>query len=658
MAANTEPSNERRRMRRPLRQLTALPIALVAGIAMLSAPANAAEAWQRQSPALSTPWSHLVGPNNALPEYPRPQMARARWLNLNGVWAYTGRSRDTAVSTPPSADDYDEKILVPYPTESALSGIKRHDDQMWYRKVFELPGTWRGQRVLLHFGAVDQTATVWVNNRRVAHHEGGFTEFSADITDALKWTGTQEIVVRAHDRNEDGPFAVGKQRNDPEGLFYTGASGIWQTVWMEPVRAAHIRKLSITPDLAGFTVTPRVSGTTDERAEVIVSAPNGATLARSSAEPGKPVRVQVPEPRVWTPEDPYLYDLDVRLVSASGKVVDEVASYGGLRTISTVRDPQGRPRIALNNKIIFLHGPLDQGYWPDGIYTAPTDDALRFDLERTKALGMNFVRKHAKVEPARWYYWADRLGLLVWQDMPSLDVSLDIPVGPASDPAPEAKANFERELVEMIHQLRSVTSIAGWVVFNEGWGEFDTARITNMAKTADPTRMVNANSGVNCCKSRPDSRAGDVYDDHTYVGPGRPVLHDNPATPRDERAMLGNRPVPREHRVVVDGEYGGLGLVPDGNRWPGKPQAYEMATSRARLTQRYVEVSRDLEEVVRRGGLSGAVYTQTTDVENEVNGFMTYDRWLVKVTLRTVAERNRAVIAAGEQVAAPPDPRR
>jgi hypothetical protein len=625
---------------------------------MVNAPANAAESWQRQRPPLSTPWTHLVGPSNALPEYPRPQMVRKRWLSLNGVWTYTGRSADSALTKPPSANKYDERILVPFPTESALSGIQRHDDQMWYRREFKLPGTWRGQRILLHFGAVDQVATVWVNGQKVAHHEGGYTAFSADITSALRWTGTQEIIVAAEDRNEANPFAVGKQRNEPEGLFYTGASGIWQTVWMEPVRAAHIDKLDVTPDMTGITVTPRVSGTSNQRVEVIVSEPGGREVARSTAKPRETVRVAVPNPRLWSPEDPYLYDLQVRLVSPSGKEVDEVSSYAGLRTISTIPDAKGRPRIALNGKATFLHGPLDQGYWPDGIYTAPTDDALRFDLERTKALGMNFVRKHAKVEPARWYYWADKLGLLVWQDMPSLDVSLDIPVGPAPDPSPEAKAHFEAELSEMVDQLRSVTSIIGWVPFNEGWGEFDTARIANKVKAEDPTRMVNANSGVNCCKSRGDTRAGDVYDDHTYVGPGRPVLHDNPGTPRDERLMLGDRPIPLEHRVVVNGEYGGLGLVLNGNRWPGRPQAYEMTDSQARLTQRYVEVSRDLEDEVRKGGLSGAIYTQTTDVENEVNGFMSYDRWLVKVVLRTVADRNRAVIAAGANLAAPPDIRR
>jgi hypothetical protein len=568
-------------------------------------------------------------------------------MSLNGVWDYTGRFEQAALAAPPPANEYHEQILVPYPTESALSGIQHHDDQMWYRKVFKLPSTWRGRHVLLHFGAVDQIATVWVNHQPVAYHEGGYTEFSADITRALRPGSQQELTVRVEDRNEANPFPVGKQRNRPEGMFYTGASGIWQTVWLEPVRTEHIDKLDITPDLTGFTITPRVSGTDNKRVQVVVAKPGGGAATARSGPPGAPLRVPVLNPRLWTPDDPYLYDIKVRLVGPSGKAVDEVSSYAGLRTIGIVNDAKGRPRIALNGKIIFLHGPLDQGFWPDGIYTAPTDDALRFDLEQTKALGMNFVRKHAKVEPARWYYWADKLGLMVWQDMPSLDVSVDIPTGPAPDPVPAAKANFEKELSEIVDQLRSVTSIIGWVVFNEGWGEYDTARIANAVKAEDPTRMVNASSGVNCCKSRGDSMAGDVYDDHTYVGPGRPVVRDE----HDDRAKVPDKPpVPVDRRVRVDGEYGGLGLVLNENRWPGRPQAYEMTDGQARLTQRYVEVSRDLEKAVREGGLSGAIYTQTTDVENEVNGYLSYDRRLVKMDLGTVADRSRAVIAAGSQM--------
>ncbi|WP_207222851.1 glycoside hydrolase family 2 protein [Herbihabitans rhizosphaerae] len=582
----------------------------------MTTPAHAEPA----APALTTPWTSQVNPDNALPEYPRPQLTRPKWQNLNGLWEYTTRGQKRP-------DRYGEQILVPYPPESALSGIGRHDDRMWYRRTFEVPPDWRGQRVLLHFGAVDQVATVWVNNQQVATHEGGYTAFSADVTDALRAGGPQEIVVRAEDRNEINTYPVGKQRNDPGGILYTGASGIWQTVWLEPVPAAHVSTVDITPELTGFSVTPRVSGATGERAEVIVRAPGGAEVARAQGEPGRPIWLAVPDPHLWTPEDPYLYDITVRLLDQTGKAGDEVGGYAGLRTVSTVRDAAGRPRIAVNGKITFLHGPLDQGYWPDGIYTAPTDDALRFDLEKTKELGFNFVRKHVKVEPARWYYWADRLGLLVWQDMPSLPVLLDNPPGPQAPPVPEAQRHFETELDAMINQLRSVTSIIGWVPFNEGWGEYDTARIAAHVKALDPTRHVNANSGVNCCHSHPDSGAGDVYDDHTYVGPGRPVVKDA--------------------RSIVDGEYGGLGLVVDGHVWPGRPQAYEMTDSPEQLTRRYVEVSEDLVKVIESNGLSGAIYTQTTDVENEVNGFLTYDRRVMKPDLSVVAQHNRAAIEAG-----------
>ena len=621
-------------------RMAVVVLALFAVGAAGGAPANAAVMWHPKPALLPTPWTKLVGPDNALPDYPRPQMVRSSWLNLNGVWSYMGRSAGAILPAPPPPGAYREQILVPYPVESALSGIAHHDDEMWYRKVFKVPAGWLGRHVLLHFGAVDQIATVWVNGQQVAHHEGGYTEFSADITKALRGPGSQVITVQVQDRNEANAFPVGKQRNNPAGIFYTGASGIWQTVWLEPVRAAHIDKLDITPDLAGLTVTPRVSGTTDERAVVVAADPAGRVVATGSGRAGETIRLPIPNPHLWTPDDPYLYDLTVAVVSPSGKVLDAVTSYSGLRTIGIVPDPSGRPRIALNGRITFLHGPLDQGYWPDGIYTAPTDDALKSDLQRIKELGMNFVRKHGKVEPARWYYWADKLGLLVWQDMPSLDVSLAIPVGPAPQPVPAAKANFERELSAMVDQLRSVTSIVAWVPFNEGWGEFDAARIANAVKAADPTRLVDANSGVNCCKSRGDTGAGDIYDDHTYVGPGRP-------------AAL------RDRRVEVDGEYGGLGLILDKNRWPGRSQTYEMTRSTDRLTGRDVDVSRALDAVVWRGGLSGAIYTQTTDVENEVNGFLSYDRWVVKMIAPIVADRSRTVIAAGTPgLPAPPDVRR
>ncbi|MFJ1763332.1 glycoside hydrolase family 2 protein [Amycolatopsis sp. NPDC088138] len=577
--------------------------------------------WRRLDPVLPTPWSADVGPDNALPEYPRPQLTRPRWLNLNGVWEYAGWP---AAADEPRPSGYAERILVPFPPESALSGIGRRDEVLWYRRLVEIPDDWRGDRILLHFGAVDQKAQVWVNNQLVVTHEGGYTAFSADITDVLRSSDPQELTVRVEDRTDIEPFPVGKQRNTPGGICYTASSGIWQTVWLEPVPAARVERLDLTPDLTGVTVFPQVTG--GDEVVVVLSTTEGE-VARGSGGAGTSVRVDVPEPHLWTPDDPHLYTLEVRLLDHHGAVLDEVGSYTGLRTIGLIPDADGRPRIALNGRITFLHGPLDQGYWPDGISTAPTDDALRFDLEKTKELGFNFVRKHVKVEPARWYFWADTLGLVVWQDMPSLTVSFDGPPGIAPDPVPQARERFEAELIKMITQLRAVPSIVGWVPFNEGWGEYDTARVAELVKSLDPTRLVIANSGVNCCFSRPDAGAGDVYDDHTYVGPGEPAVRDG--------------------RAIVDGEYGGLGLVLDDHRWPGPPNAYEMTSTSERLTERYAEVSARLERVIAERGLSGAVYTQTTDVENEVNGLLTYDREVMKVDPAIVAKCARAVIDAG-----------
>jgi hypothetical protein len=616
------------RSRRPFARFRVLlfAAALLSAAAGPSAHTAPLGGWQPKDPPLTTPWTNQVGPDNALPDYPRPQMTRPRWKNLNGVWDFAGAAE------PPSQPA--DQILVPYPPESALSGVQRHDDHMLYRRSFDVPGDWRGQRLLLHFGAVDQKAHVRVNGREVAVHEGGYTGFSADITDALRAGGSQELEVAVEDRNEANPYPVGKQRTAPSGILYTGASGIWQTVWLEPVPDSHLAGLAITPDVASssFAVTPRTGGKAvgyGYQVEAVASEPGGGEVARGTGPANAPVRVTVPDAHLWSPDDPYLYDLAVRLLDANGRVVDEVGSYAGMRSISLTRDAQNRPRMALNGRVLFQHGPLDQGFWPDGIYTAPTDDALRFDLEQTKRLGFNMTRKHVKVEPARWYYWADRLGLLVWQDMPSLPIDLATPPGGNPPPSAEAKAHYEAELHDLIGQVGNSPAVIGWVPFNEGWGEFDTARIAEKVKTQDPTRLVDASSGVNCCYSLPDSGAGDIYDDHTYVGPGTPPV----TAPRSS----------------IDGEYGGLGLVEEGHLWPGKPQAYEMTTSREELTRRYNEVSADLGDVVRNSGLSAAIYTQTTDVENEVNGFFTYDRKVLKPDLDSVRTHNQAVIDAGSR---------
>lgn len=596
---------------------TALTTALFMTASGPPAAATPAERWRPEQPPLTTPWTEEVGPDNALPEYPRPQLTRDRWLNLNGLWDYAGGSE------PP--EDTSEQILVPYPPESALSGVQRHDDHMLYARTFEVPQDWKGERVLIHFGAVDQRAEVAVNGRPVATHEGGYTSFSADITDALVPGAKQRVSVQVYDTNEDAPYPVGKQRNEPGGILYTGASGIWQTAWLEPVPAARIGGLDITPDRAGFDIGADTTG--GRILQVSVRDAQGNEVATETGEPGAPMRVDLPEPHLWSPDDPHLYDLEVRLLDESGSVLDEVGSYTGLRTVEMVEDDQGRPRIALNGEILFQHGPLDQGYWPDGIYTAPTDEALRYDLEVTKDLGFNMVRKHVKVEPQRWYYHADRLGLLVWQDMPSLPIDLSVPPEETPRPSAEMRENYRGELLDMMDQHHNSPSVVAWVPFNEGWGEFGTAAIADLVRRTDPSRLIDISSGVNCCYSLPDSGAGDMYDDHTYVGPGAPTISDD--------------------RAIVDGEYGGLGLVEEGHLWPGDPSAYEMTDSRAQLTERYGEVSAELARITRDNGLSAAIYTQTTDVENEVNGLLTYDRRVLKPDAAEVRARNRAAIDAG-----------
>ncbi|GAB3002459.1 glycoside hydrolase family 2 [Amycolatopsis acidiphila] len=599
--------------------------AALLGFAVPAASAAPAPQWQRLTPPLSTPWTDQVSPTNALPEYPRPQLTRDRWQNLNGVWEFAKASPGEA---PPVGKSLAERILVPYPVESALSGIMRHETQMWYRRTFTVPRDWqvgRGQRLLLHFQAVDYDATIIVNGRTVARHTGGYDAFSVDVTDALTTAKDQEIVVGVSDPNDQGGQPLGKQRTPGDGIFYTPTSGIWQTVWMEPVASAHIDRLDVTPDLASGSVSVNalVGGPVRQRVEV-VAYDHGKVVTRANGNANEPVKLTLRNPHLWSPDDPFLYDLRVRLSSG-----DEVGSYFGMRSISVGQTPDGRQRMLLNGEFVMQLGPLDQGFWPDGIYTAPTDAALKSDLQQEKALGFNMVRKHIKVEPDRWYYYADKLGLLVWQDMPAMKDDVE--------PTPAAQVNYESELHRMIDQHRSFPSIVTWVPFNEGWGDYDVGRIADDIKAWDPSRLVDAESGVNCCRSEPDSGRGDIYDDHTYTGPGTPV-------------QTGTR-------AAVDGEYGGLGLKVDGHQFdPSGSFAYEMEPDSATLTRRYGELQQRLQLVAQRCGVSAGVYTQTTDVEKEVNGFLTYDRQVKKMDFAAVRAANLAVIknVTGAPVAGPP----
>ncbi|WP_243716159.1 LamG-like jellyroll fold domain-containing protein [Actinomadura darangshiensis] len=602
-------------MRRLPTLLVAFATVIVSAVAL---PPAHADGWQPKTPPLTTPWTHEVGPDNALPDYPRPQLTRKRWQNLNGVWQFAGA---TAGEKPPVGKDLDERILVPYPVESALSGIARSVQHMWYRRTFTVPSGWRnrGQRLVLQFGAVDHTAKVYVNGREVAAHTGGYNAFSVDVTDALNPRGAQELIVGVDDPTDIGHQAVGKQRKPGDGIFYTPASGIWQTVWMEPVAGAHIGDLTTTPEPSAgrlrLTANASAPGGTVEAIAYAGHKPVG----RVTGKAGDELSIRIPHAHLWTPDDPYLYRLKVRLRSGH-TVVDEVGSYFGMRSVSLGKGEDGKTRMLLNGKFVPQVGTLDQGYWPDGIYTAPTDEALKFDLAAHKKLGFNMVRKHMKVEPDRWFYWADRLGLLVWQDMPAMFGG--------HEPSAADKKQFEAEMQAMVRQHDSHPSVIVWVPFNEGWGEYEPGRIADTVKGWDPSRLVNADSGVNCCDSLPDNGEGDIYDDHTYVGPGSP-------------------PIPRGDRASVAGEYGGLGLKVDGHMFdPAGSFAYEMTPDSATLTRRYTEVQDGVRKLVVKCGLSASVYTQITDVEKEVNGLYTYDRQQPKMDAAKVREANRSIIAA------------
>ncbi len=470
------------------------------------AAVNAADSngWHAAKAPLMTRWAAEVSPTNALPEYPRPQLARPDWLNLNGLWNYAILPDSTNQPLP-----IDGKILVHFTVESALSRVMNNldeHDKLCYQRSFTVPESWRGRRVRLHFGAVDWRCQVWVNGRDIGRHQGGYDAFSFDITDALRWKGAEEISVTVTDPTE-GDQPRGKQSRKPEGIFYTSTSGIWQTVWLEPVPEVCIDRLKTTPDVDAKALHLWVAVNTfsDTIRIKAVASIAGMEVASVTGLANADLVLNLPDPHLWTPNDPFLYDLKVTLLDGD-KVLDSVSSYFGMRKIALRKDDQGVMRIALNDQFIFQVGTLDQGFWPDGIYTAPTDAALRSDIEFLKKSGFNLTRKHVKVEPDRWYYWCDRLGLLVWQDMPS-----------GNNATVDGRRDFENELLHLIKDLENHPAIVVWVLFNEGWGQYDTDPLTESLKKRDPSRLVDNASGWT------DMRVGDLIDMHNYPGPDAPV---------------------------------------------------------------------------------------------------------------------------------------
>jgi len=587
----------------------------------------AATSWHPATPPLSTPWTAEVSPTNALPEYPRPQLARPDashplWTNLNGVWEFEAAQ---GAARPAFGKALKSSVLVPYPVESALSGVQKHSDDMLYRRTFSVPKNYLSdqQHVLLHFGAVNYAATVYVNGQQVADHKGGYDAFSADITKALRSGDKQELIVAVHAPIDSLDVPVGKQRRKPYEIFYTSASGIWQTVWMEPVPAAHIASLTATPDVAGsaFVVNATIQGNASP-ATLSVDAYAGSTrVAHADGPANSSLTLKIDQPRLWSPADPFLYTFKATL--HDGSASDTVESYAGLRSIA-VQMVNGTPRITLNGKPTFLLATLDQGYWPDGIYTAPTDAALKFDIEKTRDLGFNTIRKHIKVEPARWYYWADKLGMLVWQDIPSLAYR-------GKDVTTQDQANFRRETSSIVQQLKGVTSIIGWIPFNEGWGQWSLAAPTELGRLIseiDSTRLLDERSGANCCDIPGDPGTGNIIDWHDYAGPPYPA--------------------PKGTRAAIDGEHGGYTLTVKGHLWPSaKFNPYSGVQSSEELNQKYIANTRQLIPEGVDKGLSGSVYTQITDVEGEKNGLFTYDRKVEKVDEARVRAVNQSVIAAG-----------
>ena len=536
---------------------------------------HADEAWQPAESPLMTRFAADVSPDNVHGEYPRPQMVRDEWINLNGLWDYAIVPRDNE-----RPDEFDGQILVPFPVESALSGVKQRvgvDRCLWYRRTFDAPADSSNKRVLLHFGAVDWETTVWVNGIEVVTHRGGYDPFSCDITDALaRSEGKNEIVVRVWDPTDDGHGARGKQTKNPRGIWYTPVTGIWQTVWLETVPEASIGDLRMVPDIDRGVLRLKidVSGPTDGCTIEAVAIDEGRPAGEISGGPGEWLELPVASQKLWSPDSPFLYGLKISL-KRDGDIVDRVDSYFGMRKISMERDCNGILRLFLNNKPLFQFGPLDQGWWPDGLYTAPTDEALRYDLEVTKKLGFNMVRKHVKVEPARWYTHCDRLGLLVWQDMPNGDVNAPWPRhGTEIERTEESARQFELELKRLIDSHFNSPSIVCWVPFNEAWGQYDTERILAWTKAYDPSRLVDAPSGGN------DFPAGDMYDLHEYPGPAQPpALTD---------------------RAVILGEYGGLGLPLDGHLWQqDKNWGYRGYKSREALHDAYIERIEQLVPMVR-----------------------------------------------------------
>ena len=591
-------------------------------LSLLLTTTTLADDWKPTPAKLMTRWAKDVSPDNALPEYPRPQMVRPSWENLNGLWDYAFSRRGAE-----QPQKWEGKILVPYCIESALSGVGKRvspDQWLWYRRDFSAKKPANGEHLLVHFGAVDWKAMVRVNGKLVGEHKGGYDPFTFDITDAIQ-DGKNELTVAVWDPTDSSYQPRGKQVLNPTGIYYTPVTGIWQTAWLESVPATYVRSLKIVPDVDNSAVQVTVFGANEADVRIVASD-SGTTVGEASGRTGHAVTVPIKSPKLWSPCSPHLYDLKIELAQG-GKVVDTVESYAGLRKIEVAKDDAGVLRLFLNGKPLFQYGPLDQGWWPDGLYTAATDEALKFDVEITKAYGFNMTRKHVKVEPARWYYWCDKLGLLVWQDLPSgqdagrkkeerLKWVRDHKVeGPDMVRVADSAQQYYRELGQMVIDFGNHPSIVVWVPFNERWGQFETEAVVEYVRRLDTSRLINSASGGNF------RSVGDILDVHQYPDPTFP----------------GTDP----YQAVVCGEFGGLGLPLEGHTLLDKGNwGYRSYDSKEALTKAYLEKIEMLKPMIK-DGLAAAIYTQISDVEIEINGLLTYERAVQKMDPKVLNKANQ-----------------
>lgn len=582
-----------------------------------------AQDWKPVGDKIKTQWAEKIDPSNPLPEYPRPQLVRDQWQNLNGAWDYAILPKG---SNEPAS--FDGKILVPFAIESSLSGVQKmvgDKNELWYHRTFTVPAAWKNKSLVLHFGAVDWKADIWINDVKVGAHQGGYTPFSLDITPFIVKDKAQKLVVKVWDPTDQGFQPRGKQVNLPKGIWYTSVTGIWQTVWLEPVEASHVSALKTVPNIDGGNIAVLAStiGTSSNDLIEVKVMDNGKMIGMGKAVVGQEVTVAVPNAKLWSPESPFLYDMEVSILH-NGIATDKLKSYVGMRKISTQKDANGIYRMQLNNKDYFQLGPLDQGWWPDGLYTAATDEALLYDIKKTKDLGFNMIRKHVKVEPARWYYHCDREGILVWQDMPSGDANPKWQTrnyfnGQELERSKKSEQNFIQEWKEIMDLTYSNPSVVVMVPFNEAWGQFKTPEIVELTKNYNPSRLVNPASGGN------HYDVGDMIDIHNYP---EPVM-----------GLFDSK------RVNVLGEYGGIGLVKDNHVWEtNRNWGYVQYKTSEEATKAYVSFAEKLKKLIPFG-YAAAVYTQTTDVESEINGLMTYDRMIIKLDEAAVRKINLEVIA-------------